>query len=275
MTYDGSTVNFYVNGALISSASCSAGLSTDNNANVFIGASPHNIPEDFSGLMDEVRLYNRALSDSEVQELYNGFKLSFPLHGYTPYNAPISSVFDHSMSYQYSKGDGRVVAYTGEIGDYKHKADCYSSRDGSAFIFDDNYVGARKFGGVFYLCYDEHPGFDYAVCGTAVYPAAEGTVGFPRTFPGVKNAKTFNTVQVDHGNGFKTYYLHMTGTQDLIDGQRVTRNDQLGVASDTGSKGQCHLHFEVQKDGIPVDPYGWEGIDPDPYTRAVNINLWE
>jgi len=47
----------------------SVGLLSDTNANVYIGASPHNISEDFSGLMDEVRIYNRTLTETEIKAL--------------------------------------------------------------------------------------------------------------------------------------------------------------------------------------------------------------
>jgi hypothetical protein len=32
--------------------------------------------------------------------------------------------------------------------------------------------------------------------------------------------------------------------------------------------------MEIRKNGVPVDPYGWEGGCRDPYTRASNLNLW-
>src|SRR6185369_383770 len=36
-----------------------------------------------------------------------------------------------------------------------------------------------------------------------------------------------------------------------------------------------HLHFGVTIADKAVDPYGWQGAGPDPYTRATNANLWE
>jgi hypothetical protein len=42
-----------------------------NSSNLHIGASPCPSAEDFAGLMDEVFLYNRALSASEILTLYN------------------------------------------------------------------------------------------------------------------------------------------------------------------------------------------------------------
>ncbi|NIO16688.1 MAG: hypothetical protein GTN70_06780 [Deltaproteobacteria bacterium] len=73
VTYDGllnGYIRFYVNGILVATQQSSTSGLTANNSNLHIGASPWPISEDFSGLMDEVRLYNRALSDVEIQMLY-------------------------------------------------------------------------------------------------------------------------------------------------------------------------------------------------------------
>ena len=73
MTYDGHTygnISFYMNGAQVASmASSASGMVTDSTA-VHIGASPGGGEEDFSGSMDEVRLFDRALSASEISQLY-------------------------------------------------------------------------------------------------------------------------------------------------------------------------------------------------------------
>lgn len=73
MTYDGipqGTISFFVDGNLVMSMKSNANGIVSNTSNMHIGASPCPCPEDFSGLMDEVRLYNRALSEAEIQELY-------------------------------------------------------------------------------------------------------------------------------------------------------------------------------------------------------------
>lgn len=204
------------------------------------------------------------------------FYLSFPLPDYNSYDAPISSVFDHSMTTPYLE-DNVVVAYTGEIGDYQNYSatcDCYSRSDGQLFSVNSNYTGASSCGGVYYLCYDGHPGTDYAVVNnTPVYAAADGIAYLPSSFPGVSNAQNFNTIEINHQNGYKTYYLHLSN-RVVSDGQTVTRGQIIGYSGDIGSPGAYHLHFEVQKNGIPADPYGWEGSGSDPYALASNINLW-
>jgi len=207
------------------------------------------------------------------------FRLSSPLKNYNPYNAPISAVFDHSSDGPYGTKDGLVIAYTGEIGDSQNAGsgcDCYNSINNQIFRINGNYTGARSCGSKYYLCYDEHPGFDYPVQNkTPIYAAAKGIAHIPNSFPGVTNAQTFNTIEIDHQNGYKTYYLHLS-SQNVSEGQTIDDlNNPIGYSGDVGSPGAYHLHFEVQKEGIPVDPYGWQSQDSDPYQRDKNINLWK
>jgi hypothetical protein len=63
-TYDGATVRLYVNGALAGSASLSGALTTSAGALRIGGNSVWG--EFFAGLIDEVRVYNRALSAAEI-----------------------------------------------------------------------------------------------------------------------------------------------------------------------------------------------------------------
>jgi murein DD-endopeptidase MepM/ murein hydrolase activator NlpD len=96
----------------------------------------------------------------------------------------------------------------------------------------------------------KHFGIDYATRrGTPVYAAAEGYVMF--------SGWTYddgNMVIVSHGGGYSTVYKH---NQSLLVNPRtfVKRGEILGLAGTSGrtSLGP-HLHFELWKDGIPVDP---------------------
>jgi subtilase family serine protease len=179
------------------------------------------------------------------------------------------------MDSSYAK-DEVVVAYTDERGDYQNysgSCDCYNKTDGLPFSVNDNYRGASNCGRIYFLCYDGHPGIDYPILNnTPVYAAADGVAHLPASFPGVSNAQNYNSIEIDHQNGYKTYYLHLS-QQVVTDGQSVIRGQLIGYSGDVGSPGAYHLHFEVQKNGIPVDPYGWEGSGSDPY-REININLW-
>lgn len=159
-----------------------------------------------------------------------------------------------------------------------------------------------------YLSYDGHPAYDYVtsdqnadgtLCGlpgcnkvphspTPVLAAAPGTIVCINISETKKAPCTEGPgeIKIDHGNGYFTVYLHLLSqVQGLTVNSTVSAQQQIGMSGDRGAKGGPHLHFEVRKGApgkkcpsvscFPVDPYGWEGTGPDPYTRAVSIKLWE
>lgn len=63
-------------------------------------------------------------------------------------------------------------------------------------------------------------------------------------------------VTIDHGNGFESLYAHMQHHPSKLpfkEGQRVKQGDVIGYMGDTGSGG-THLHFEIKKNGIAINP---------------------
>lgn len=70
VTYDGTTQKLYIDGALDNSQSLPGITLTYQNSPVKIGAGDYNNP--FSGKIDDLRIYNRALSDNEVTDLATG-----------------------------------------------------------------------------------------------------------------------------------------------------------------------------------------------------------
>lgn len=67
--YDGSTQKLYVDGILDSSASASGSIGT-NNEPLLIGKHKGCESQHFNGTIDDVRIYNRALSEADIQALY-------------------------------------------------------------------------------------------------------------------------------------------------------------------------------------------------------------
>jgi murein DD-endopeptidase MepM/ murein hydrolase activator NlpD len=60
-------------------------------------------------------------------------------------------------------------------------------------------------------------------------------------------------VEVDHGGGYTTRYAHMS--KILVEvGQEVKVGDQLGLSGSSGRSTGPHLHYEVRKDGQPLNP---------------------
>ena len=75
-TYDGSIIKAYLNGALASTTPFADGMTVPTNRNLRIGtdmagSNGTNFDGYFPGSIDDVRVYNRALSATEVQQLYN------------------------------------------------------------------------------------------------------------------------------------------------------------------------------------------------------------
>jgi murein DD-endopeptidase MepM/ murein hydrolase activator NlpD len=101
--------------------------------------------------------------------------------------------------------------------------------------------------------YKLHQGLDYSArCGVVIGAAAAGKVVEAGWGGGYGNR-----VVVDHGtvNGsvMRTTYNHLSRT-DVKVGTELGRGDQIGLVGTTGTSTGCHLHFEVQRDGTPVDP---------------------
>lgn len=96
-----------------------------------------------------------------------------------------------------------------------------------------------------------HNGIDLASpTGTPVYAAEAGKV----TIAGWSDSAG-NWVVIDHGKGIVTKYMHMSKIR-VKAGQKVKRGQRIGDVGSTGMSTGPHLHFQVEKNGTPVDPAG-------------------
>jgi murein DD-endopeptidase MepM/ murein hydrolase activator NlpD len=88
--------------------------------------------------------------------------------------------------------------------------------------------------------------------GATVYAAADGAV--------VRTGWLFTgygySVIISHGNGFQTLYSHLKGPLVAV-GQRVRRGQPIGAVGSTGRSTGPHVHFEVRKDGVRVNPLSY------------------
>jgi len=98
----------------------------------------------------------------------------------------------------------------------------------------------------------QHTGIDIAVPRGTPNKAADGGVV---TFAGWSGGYG-KLVIIDHENGYTTYYAH-NDTINVKKGQRVARGDTIGTAGSTGNATGPHLHFEVRKNGVPVNPLNY------------------
>ena len=98
-----------------------------------------------------------------------------------------------------------------------------------------------------------HKGVDMAAPeGTPYYAADNGTVLYA-TSDGGYNGGAGNWVVISHGNGVVTKYMHSLITF-VQPGDQVVRGQNIGLVGSTGNSTGPHLHFQVEVDGVAVNP---------------------
>ena len=94
-----------------------------------------------------------------------------------------------------------------------------------------------------------HPGIDFrGAKGDPVRVTADGKVVFTGWRGGYGNC-----IIVQHKNDFQTLYGHLSHI-DVKDGQSVNTGDVIGKVGSTGHSTGAHLHYEVRKNGKPINP---------------------
>ncbi len=94
-----------------------------------------------------------------------------------------------------------------------------------------------------------HAGTDFgAEHGSPIWAADAGVVIFSGWYGGYGN-----TVVIDHGNGLTTLYAHASELF-VAEGQPVQKGQVIAAVGSTGLSTGPHLHFEVHRQGEPMDP---------------------
>ncbi len=98
-----------------------------------------------------------------------------------------------------------------------------------------------------------HLGIDIKAERTTVVKSAEkGKV------TAIKNDPRYGlTVIVEHVNGFKTVYSNLLTTEFVSEGEEIEKGQSIGTVGNSASFEICdepHLHFEILKDNVNVDP---------------------
>lgn len=122
----------------------------------------------------------------------------------------------------------------------------------------------------FYKVKVNHDGIDLiAPAGTPVRASGDGVVSsVQRSRKGLGNVVT-----VDHGRGYVTRYAHLSDI-NVIRGRRVEKGAVLGRVGMTGNSFAPHLHYEIWKDTVAVDPvnYFFGSVSPEEYSMMLLLS---
>jgi murein DD-endopeptidase MepM/ murein hydrolase activator NlpD len=95
-----------------------------------------------------------------------------------------------------------------------------------------------------------HWGIDFtAPKGTPIYASGDGVV----TSADNSLSGYGNHIEINHGFGYKSFYAHLY-KYNVKRGQRVRRGDIIGFVGSTGRSEAPHLHYEIYKDGVRINP---------------------
>ena len=112
-----------------------------------------------------------------------------------------------------------------------------------------------------------HSGIDFsAALGTEAYATGDGVVADVES-----NEWGYgNMVTVDHGYGYKTRYAHLQKPA-VRKGQKVKRGQLVGFIGSTGKATGVHLHYEVLKNDVQIDPinFFYSDLTPEQYNQIL------
>jgi len=114
-----------------------------------------------------------------------------------------------------------------------------------------------------------HAGMDFtAPRGTPIYATGDGKV----IQADAANRGYGNHVRIDHGYGYVTLYAHMSKFNCKV-GQQVKRGDVIGYVGNTGKSLGPHCHYEVRKNGEPINPvnFYFNDLTPEQYAKMLEL----
>ena len=123
----------------------------------------------------------------------------------------------------------------------------------------------------FYKVSIRHNGLDMlAHSGEPVYAAADGVVKEV-----IRSRKGLgNQVVIDHGNGYKTRYAHLAD-MEVVRGRVVKKGTRLGYVGVSGNSFAPHLHYEVLRDTVVLDPVNhlFASVMPEDYMNILIMSV--
>lgn len=123
----------------------------------------------------------------------------------------------------------------------------------------------------FYKVSIRHNGLDMlAHSGEPVHAAADGVVKeIIRSKKGLGNV-----VVLDHGNGYVTRYAHLADIE-VTKGRKVKRGARIGYVGVSGNSFAPHLHYEVLRDTLVLDPINhfFASVTPEEYMNMLVMSV--
>lgn len=114
-----------------------------------------------------------------------------------------------------------------------------------------------------------HAGLDFtAPQGTPIYATANGTI---KTAGNLGNGYG-NHVIINHGYGYETLYGHMVRVKARA-GEKIKRGEIIGWVGSTGKSTGPHCHYEVHKNGRPIDPvyFFYNDLTPEQFDQILKM----
>lgn len=132
-----------------------------------------------------------------------------------------------------------------------------------------SYFGTRM--DPFYKVRKFHEGMDFsAPVGTEIYATGNGVV----TVAGRDVEGGYgNEIHIDHGFNYQTTYAHLSRIF-VKPGQKILRGQIIGYVGNTGKSTSPHLHYEVRKNGIPLNPiyFFFNDITPEQFQMMLDLS---
>ena len=123
----------------------------------------------------------------------------------------------------------------------------------------------------FYKVPMKHNGLDLiAPAGEPVYAVADGVIADV-----IMSRKGLgNVVVIDHGNGYVTRYAHLADVE-AKKGRRVRRGARIGYVGVSGNSFAPHLHYEVLRDTLVLDPVNhfFASVTPEEYLNMLIMSV--
>ncbi len=117
---------------------------------------------------------------------------------------------------------------------------------------------------------DYHNGID--LCGTdkTLVSPCDGVIGQSTIIMDKSNLtwQWGNYVRIDRADGLKIYMCHMAERR-VKAGQKIKAGEVVGVEGNTGYSFGSHVHFEVRKNGVAVNPCPYLGVKNDAWTKQI------